>query len=79
MWEQKNFLTLEEAEAWKKDKDLRHLGFCPIINNDCNIDCVCYENSIITSLVGVSTKNTSVTGPGCSNPMITGFIPDCGA
>ena len=73
MWEHKSFLTVAEAESWKKGEDLRHLGFCPVINDDCNIDCVCYVNSKIASRVGVSTTTVSVTGPGCDNVMITGF------
>jgi len=74
MWKRGHFLTLEEAEAWAKGEDMRSLGFCPVINFECNPKCVCFNKSVVSEVIGVRTKGHTVTAPGCTNPLVSGFI-----
>jgi hypothetical protein len=73
MWEQKDFLTLEEAEAYGAGENMRSLGFCPIIKSACNPKCVCFQKTKPIARIGLSTTSYTVVSPGCENPMITGL------
>jgi hypothetical protein len=74
MWDKKEFLTLEESEAWKKGEDLRSLGFCPIIDDQCYTKCVCFAPAVIKPMLGVSTLKHTVINPGCKHPMVSGYM-----
>lgn len=74
MFDKKRFLTIKEAEAWAAGENLRSLGFCPVINAVCKPTCVCFVDCKHMEMFGVSTKNYAVVAPGCSHPMIIGFM-----
>jgi hypothetical protein len=73
MWEQKDFLTLEEAEVYGAGENMRSLGFCPIIKSACNPQCICFQKTKPVTKYGVGTTSYTVVSPGCDNPMVTGF------
>jgi hypothetical protein len=74
MWDQKHFLTWNEAESWRKGEAVRSLGFCPVIKSACNPKCVCYDVAHIMSQVGVSTESFVVVESGCDHVMVSGSI-----
>lgn len=60
----------KEAQAQKvlNEQDNESLGFCPVINQECRKDCVCYSGGFVRG----NDKNGWCVeiDPQCLNPMI---------
>ena len=64
--------TRKEAEE-HLPREAIELGFCPLINSNCNTCCVCYRYSAVRTTGGTEPK-WYIASPYCDNVLISGVI-----
>jgi hypothetical protein len=69
----KEFKTEADAKAEVEKIGKPPLGFCPVINTRCIVECVCYcEPKIVPEYI--PKEGYRVYTASCVNPMVTGEI-----
>jgi hypothetical protein len=66
-------MTKEEAEKKLAEHENKPIGFCPIINAECRLDCVCYIPACTASISSYEPLFT-VYNEYCNSPLVTGIV-----
>jgi len=62
------------AEAEKRDREWVERNFCPIINNGCRMDCVCFRGAYVSDRGAEEELRWQVIGPNCTHVAVMGSV-----